>query len=166
MLFLVETVFTTYSLRHSRVHMLAPRRVVGVSVRRMCLERPVAIGSQGSGFVSTPSVFFAPCRADLVASVAKAPQPCSASAAAAVPARAAATTQTLSPPLAHPLGCRRAHVALRCITPSLPHAPSQLVAPALVHRPSPNYRWSGQAGSNVPQSTTVAACRSPKRWAA
>ena len=162
-MFLVKTVIATFALRHFRIHVHAPRRVVRVRVRRMCLKRGVAIGSQGSGFVLAPSIFIAPCRAALVASVAETPQPCSASATAAVLSHAAVTTQTLSPPLAHPLGCRRAQVALRCATVSLPHASSQLGAQALLHRPSPNCRWSGQAGSNVPQSTTVAACRSPKR---
>ena len=157
--------FATTALRHSRACMHAPRRVPRVSARGTCLVRRVAIGSQGSGFVPMPSICSAPCRAALVASVTETLQPCSASATAAVLSHAAATTQTLSPPLAHPLGCRRAQVALRCITPSLPHAPSQFVAPTLVHGPLPNCRWSGQAGSNVPQLTIVAACRSPKRSA-
>ena len=165
MLFLVKTMFAAAALRHSRACMHTPRRVLRVSVRRICPQRRVAIGLQGSGFASTPSIFVAPCRAALVASVAETLQPCSASATAAVLSHAAATTRTLSPPLAHPLGCRRAQVALRCATVSLPHASSQLVAQALLHRPSPNYRWSGQAGSAVPQLTIVAACRSPKRWA-
>ena len=164
MLFLVETVFTTCSLRHSHLRMRAPRRVPRVSVRRMCLKRRVAIATQGSGFVSTPSIFVPSCRAALVASVAKALQPCSASAAAAVPSRAAAKARTLSPPQAHPLGRRHTQAALRCVTDSFPPARSRLVAQARSHRAVPNYRWSGQAGSNVPQSTTVAACRSPKRY--
>ena len=157
--------FTTYSLRHSRARMHAPRRASCVSARGMCLKRRVAIGSQASGFVSTPSIFVPPCRAALVASVAETPQPCSASATAAVLSHAAVTTHTLSPPLAHPLRRRYTQVVLRCATVSLPHGSSQLAAQALLHRPSPNYRWSGQAGSNVPQSTILAACRSPKRWA-
>jgi len=145
--------------------MHAPRRVLHVCVRRMCLERRVAIGSQGSGFVSIPSIFVPSCRAALVASFAEMLQSCSASATAGL-SHAAATTQTLSPSLAHPLRRRHTQVALRCTTVSFPLASSQLVAQALLHRPSPNCRWSGQAGSNVPQSTTVAACRSPTRWAA
>ena len=156
--------FTTYSLRHSRIRVQALRRAMRVSVRRMCLERRAAIGSQGSGFVSTPSIFVPSCRAALVASVAKALQPCSASAAAAVPSRAAAKTRTLSPLQAHPLGRLHTQAALRCVTDSFPPARSRLVAQARSHRAVPNYRWSGQAGSNVPQSTTVAACRSPKRY--
>ena len=165
MLFLVKTVFTTYSLRHSRIRVHAPRRAMRVSVRRMCLERRVAIGSQGNGFASIPSVFVPSCRAALVASFAEAQQSCSASATAAL-SHAAATTQTLSPPLAHPLLRRHTQVALRCTTVSFRLVSSQLVAQAHLHRPSPNYRWSGQAGSNVPKSTIVAACRSPLRWAA
>jgi len=157
-------VFTTYSLRHSRIRVHAPRRVPCVSARGMCLKKRVAIGSQASRFVQQPSIFVPPCRAAIVASVAETPQPCSASATAAVLSHAAVTTETLSPPLAHPLGCRSAQVALRCATVSPPHGSSQLAAQALLHRPSPNCRWSGQAGSNVPQSTTVAACRSPKRY--
>ena len=154
--------FTTHSLRHSRIRVHAPRRAMRVSVRRMCLARRVVIGSQASGFVSTPSVFVPSCRAALVASFAEALQSCSASATAAL-SHAAATTQTRSPPLAHPLRRRHTQVALRCTTVLLPPAPSRLVAQARLHKPSPNCRWSGQAGSNVPQSTTVAACRSPKR---
>ena len=145
--------------------MHAPRRASRVYVRRMCLETPVAIGSQGSGFVQQPSICSAPCRAALVASATETLQSRSASATAGL-YHAAATTQTLSPPAAHSLGCRHTQVALRCTTVSFPLASSQLVAQALLHRPSPNCRWSGQAGSNVPQSTTVAACRSPTRWAA
>ena len=151
--------FATYSLRHSRIHMHAPRRVLRVSVRRISTERRVAIGSQGSGFVSTPSIFVPPCRAALVASAIETLQPCSASATAAVLPYAAATTQTLSPRLAHPLGCRRAQVALRCITPSLPHVPSHLVAQPPLHRPLPNNSWCGRAGSGVPFLGTAAARR-------
>ena len=165
MLFLAETVFTTYSLRHHHAGMHAPRRVLRVSVRRICPERRVAIGFQGSGSVSAPSIFIAPCRATLVASVAEAVQPYAASVAVAAFSHAAAATQPLSLRLAHPRGCRRAQVALRCTSPSLPHAPALFVAQLLVHGPLPNPRWSGQAGSNVPQSTIVAACRSPIRWA-
>ena len=154
--------FATCSLRHSRIRMQALRRVLHVSVRRMCLKRRVAIGSQASGFVSTPSIFVPSCRAALVASFAEMLPSYSAS-AAAVLLHATATTQSLSPLLAHPLGCRRAQGALRCITPSLPHAPALFVAQSLVHGPLPNPRWSGQAGRNVPQSTIVAACRSPLR---
>ena len=71
--------FASYSLRHPHAGMHAPRRVVCVSVRRMCLERRFAIGLQGGGFASTPSVFVAPCRAALVASVAATLQPYAAS---------------------------------------------------------------------------------------
>jgi hypothetical protein len=136
-----------------------------MSVRHMCPQSRVAIGSQSSGSVNQPSIVNGRCRAALVASVATALKSCSASPAATVLHHAAATTQTLSPPLAHPLACRHTQAALRCPTVSFPLASSQLVARALVHRPSPNYRWSGQAGSNVPQSTIVAACRSPQRSA-
>ena len=160
----VKTVFTTYPLRHSRLHAQAPRRVLCVNVRRICLERRVVIGSQGSGFDKQPSIFFAQCRAAPVASAIETLQPYLALATAAVLSHAAATTQTVSLRLAHPFGCRRAKVALRCTTASRPHAPSQLVAQAPFQRALPNYRSSGQAGSNVPQSTIVAACRSPKRW--
>ena len=53
--------FTTYSLRHSCIRVHAPRRAMRVSVRRMCLERRVAIGSQGSAsFQHRP---FSYCRA-------------------------------------------------------------------------------------------------------
>ena len=155
--------FATTALRHSRACMHAPRRVPRVSARGTCLVRRVAIGSQGSGFVPMPSICSAPCRAALVASVAETLQPHAASVAAAAFSHAAAATQELSLRLAHPRGCRHAQAALRCIIPSPPHAPSQFFAHAPSHRPSPNCRWSGQAGSNVPQSTTVAACRSPKR---
>ena len=161
-MFLVKTVFTTYSLRHSRAYVRAPRRVLRVSVRRMCLERRAAIGSQGSGFVQQPSIFVPSCRAAVVASFAEALQSCSAP-AATVLSQAAATAQTLSPPLTHPLRRRHTQAALRCTTDSFPPAPSRLVAQARLHRAAPNYRSSGQAGSNVPQSTIVAACRSPKR---
>ncbi len=155
--------FATYSLRHSPIHAHAPRRVSCACVRRMCPKSRAAVGFQGSGFVPIPSVCVAPCRAALVASVADTAQPHSASVTAAAFSHAVAAIQALSLRLAHPRGGRRAQAALRCTIPSLPHALSQLVAQAPLHRPSPNCRWSGQAGSNVPQSTTVAACRSPKR---
>ena len=71
--------FATCSLRHSRACTRAPRRVLRVRVRRMCPERHVPIGFQGSGFVSTPSIFIAPCHAALVASVTEAVQPNAAS---------------------------------------------------------------------------------------
>ena len=157
--------FATYSLRHSRPYVHAPRRALPVSVRHTCSQSRVATGSQISGSVNQPSLFNSRCRAALVTSFATTSQSCSASPAAAVLLHAAATAQSLSPALAHPLVCRHTQAALRCTTVSLPLASSQLVAQAVLHRPSPNYRWSGQAGSNVPQSTIVAACRSPKRWA-
>ena len=160
-LFPAETLFATCSLRHSRTYAHAPRRVLPLSVRRMCLQSRVAIGFQGSSFATRPSIFNGRCRAAPVASVAETLQPCSASAAAAVLLHATASAQILSLRLAHPLGCRHTQAALRCTTDSLPPAPSRLVAQARLRRAVPNFRWSGQAGSNVPQSTTVAACRSP-----
>ena len=163
MLLLVETVFTTYSLRHSRIRVHAPRRAMRVSMRRMCLQRRVAIGFQSSGFVKQPSMFNGRCRAAPVASATETLQSCSASAAGAALLHAAASTQSPSLRLTHPLGRRHTQAALRCTTDSFPPAPSRLVAQARLHRAVPNCRWSGQAGSNVPQSTTVAACRSPLR---
>src|ERR1017187_636296 len=53
----------------SGVKVHAPRRVSAVSVRRICLESPVAIGFQANGFVSIPSVFVEAYRAALVAAV-------------------------------------------------------------------------------------------------
>ena len=155
--------FTTYSLRHSRARMHAPRRASCVSARGMCLKRHVAIGSQGSGFVSTASIFVPSCRAALVASFAEMLQSCSASATAGL-SHAAATTQTLSPPLAHPRGCRHTQVALRCTTVSLFLAPSRLVAQAPLHRALPNNSWCGRAESGVAFLGTAAARRTTSRW--
>ena len=159
---LVETVFTTYLLRHSRIRVHAPRRAMRVSVRRMCLERRAAIGSQGSSFVQQPSIFVPSCRAAVVASFAEALQSCSAP-AATVLSQAAATAQTLSPPLAHPLGRRHTPFVLRCTTDSLPLAPSRLAAPAHLRRAVPNNSWCGRAGSSVAFFSTVAARRTTSR---
>ena len=164
-MFLVKTVFTSYPLRHSRPYEHAPRRALPPSVRRMCLPSRAAIRFQSSGFVKQRSIYNSRCRAAPVASTTETLQSCSASAAGAVLLHAAASTQSPSLRLAHPLGRRHTQSALRGATDSFPPAPSRLVAQAPVHRPSPNCRWSGQAGSNVPQSTIVAACRSPNRWA-
>jgi hypothetical protein len=76
--------------------MHAPRRVLRVRVRRMCLERRVAIGSQGSGFVSTPSIFIAQCRAALVASVAGTAQPYAASVAGPTISRVSGGSSTVA----------------------------------------------------------------------
>ena len=144
MLFLVETVFTTYSLRHSRIRVHAPLRATRVSARRMCLERRAAIGSPGSGFSQQPSIFNGQCAAAPVASAIETLQSCSASAAGAVLLHARASTQSLSLRLTHPLGRRHTQTALRCTANSLPPAPSRLVAQARLHRAVPNRRWSGQ----------------------
>jgi hypothetical protein len=72
---LIKAMFATASLRHSRVHMHTPRRVLRVRVRRMCPEKRVAIGFQGGSFALTPSNSLALCRATFVASVAEAVQP-------------------------------------------------------------------------------------------
>ncbi len=171
MLFLVRTVFATCSLRHSIIHLHAPRRVLRVSVRRICLKRRVAIGLQGGGFASAPSAFLAPCRAALVASAAGTVQPYAASVTAPALSHTASTTQTLSRRLAHPLGCRRPQGVLRCTTVSFFHAPSPLVARSLVHGPLPNRalkRTCRQRRSfqRYHSSTTVALAHTVTRQAA
>ena len=165
MLFLVETVFTTYLLRHSRIRVHAPRRAMRVSVRRMCLERRAAIGSQGSGFVKQPSIFNSRYRAAPEASATETLQSCSASAAGAVLLHATASIQTPSLRPARPLARRHTPLVLRCTTDSLPLAPSRLAAPAHLRRAVPNNSWCGRAGSSVAFFSTVAARRTTSRWA-
>ena len=152
----------TSSLRHSRIRTRTPRRVLHVSHRRICLERRVLIGSQGSGFALQSSIAWHRAAPLLWLRL---PKPSHRIRHWSRPFlfQAAAPAQTPPLLLTHKFGCRHAKVALRCTTDSFPLASSQLVAQALLHRPSPNYRWSGQAGSTVPQSTIVAACRSPLR---
>ena len=163
MLLLVETVFTTYSLRYSRSRTQAPRRVSQRNFRRICPQSRVVIGSQGSGFAKQPSIFAVPCRAAPVASATEMSQSCSASAAGAVLFHAVASTQTRSLRLARPLGRRHTPLGLRCITDSLPFAPSRLAAPAHWRRAVPNNSWCGRAGSSVAFFSTVAARRTTSR---
>ena len=130
--------FATYSLRHSRICVHAPRRVSQVNCRRICPQSLVVMGSQGSGFVKQPSIFAVPCRAAPVASATELLQSCSASAAGAVLLHAAARHQALSLRLAQPLGRRHTQVALRSTTVSLPLATPRLAAQARLRKAVPN----------------------------
>ena len=85
----------TSTLRHSRIQGHAPRRASCVSARRNCLERRVAIGSQGSSFVQGPSICLAPCRAADVASVTETLPPYSSLFAAVSISHAGADSNTV-----------------------------------------------------------------------
>ena len=162
LLLLAATMLATASLRHFRLRAHSPRRVARVNLRRICSPRRVDIGSQASGFAQQRSIAWHRAAPLLWLRLPK-PNHRIRHWSRPFLFQAAAPAQTPPLLLTHKFGCPHAKVALRCTTDSFPLALSQLVAQALLHRPSPNYRWSGQAGSNVPQSTTVAACRSPTR---
>ena len=85
----------TSTLRHSRIQGHSPRRASCVSARRNCLERRVAIGSQGSSFVQGPSICLAPCRAADVASVTETLPPYSSLFAAVSISHAGADSNTV-----------------------------------------------------------------------
>ena len=162
MLLLAKTVRATSSLRHSRIHGRIPRRVFQVSVRPICLKRPVPIGLQGSGFAQQPSIAWH--RAAPLAWL-RLPKPSHRIRYLSRPFlfQAAAPAQTLPLLLTHEFGCRHAEAALRCATASLPQAPSRFVAQAFLRSAVPNYSWCGRAGSGVPFLGTAAARRRARR---
>jgi hypothetical protein len=155
-------VLATSSLRHSRIHTRAPRRVVHVSARRICLKRRVPIGSRASGFAQQPSI-----ARHRVAPLPwlRLPKPCHRIRHWSRPFlfHTVAPNQTLPLLLTHEFGCRHAEAALRCATVSLPRAPSRFAAQVFLQSAMPNYSWCGRAGSGVPFLGTAAARRTTTR---